>query len=213
MLMIEFQKILTVCKLLGKEYPSHVFIGGVAVFLHAINDTNTKDSAESSHDADFMLSMADFGDLRDTDEVTANRRLNKHQIIRKGIEFDVYVEHQNKLIVPYREAATNARRISGVNVACPEHLLVLKLVAQMDRAGSAKGAKDERDLLTIVRVMKGKFKDGLILPYLRRKQVEALMKILQSNVFVHVSRGNVQKAKKLRELFAKFVNAIDEQIT
>lgn len=38
----------------------------------------------------------------------------------------------------------------GLRVACPEHLLILKLVAYEDRAGSPKGIKDEDDLVCIL---------------------------------------------------------------
>src|SRR5262245_5897824 len=105
--MSEFQRILAVAERLATEHPGHVFIGGVAVYLHAVNNARTRDLAEASHDADFMLSLADFADLRDTDEVVANRRLSKHQLIRDGVEFDVYVERQNNLIVPYDEAGAH----------------------------------------------------------------------------------------------------------
>jgi hypothetical protein len=71
---------------LAREHPGHVFIGGVAVYLHAINNPRTRDLAEASHVADFMLALADFADLRDTDEVVANRRLSKHRLIRDGVE-------------------------------------------------------------------------------------------------------------------------------
>ena len=43
--------------------------------------------------------------------------------------------------------------IDGVCIASLEHLLVLKLDAYASRRGSAKGAKDERDLIKILHLL------------------------------------------------------------
>lgn len=204
----EFNRILAEVARLAEEHPGHVFIGGVAVYLHAINNARTKELAEASHDADFMLALAEFADLRDTDEVVANRRLSKHQVIRRGVEFDVYVERQNRLVVPYDEAAAHAIAYGPIRAACLEHLLVLKLDALRDRIGSAKGDKDARDLVTVARVSGGKIRSKIAEPFLRDEHVELLERVAASPVFTYIARGNAHEAKALRKMFNDFVGAV-----
>lgn len=206
--MESFQRILAEVARLAEEHPGHVFIGGVAVYLHAVNNPRTKDSAEASHDADFMLSLADFADLRDTDEVVANRRLSKHQLIRHGVEFDVYVERQNKLVVPYDEAAAHAVAYGPIRAACLEHLLVLKLEALRDRIRSAKGDKDARDLVTIAKIAGTSIRRQIATPYLREEHLQLLEQVAASPVFTYIARGNAHEAKALRTRFTDFVAAV-----
>jgi hypothetical protein len=208
--MKEFQKILEQVARLAGEHPGHVFIGGVAVYLHAVNNAATKDLAEASHDADFMLSLADFADLRDTDEVVANRRLSKHQMIRDGIEFDVYVERQNNLLVPYDEAAAHADAYGAIRVACLEHLLVLKAEAFRDRKRSAKGDKDARDLVTIARLSGRRVRPRLANPFLKDVHRNLLQEIAEGPVFTYIARGNVHTAKALRKTFQGFLEALKQ---
>ncbi len=206
--MDEFQRILGEVARIAEEHPGHVFIGGVAVYLHAINNPRTKEGAEASHDADFMLALSEFADLRDTDEVVANRRLSKHQLIRRGVEFDVYVERQNNLLVPYDEAAAHADAYGPIRVACLEHLVVLKLEALRDRMNSAKGDKDARDLVTIARVSGGKIRPALASPFVRDEHMDLLERVAKSHVFTYLTRGNAHEAKALRRLFTDFVSAL-----
>lgn len=111
-----------------------VFIGGVAVYLHIDKDALPPGFVEFSHDADPYFSLADFADLRDIEKVTANRRLNRHQIIRHGVEYDINLERHNSLAGPYSEARAHSVVLDGMRVACLEHLLLLKL----DACGSRK---------------------------------------------------------------------------
>lgn len=208
--MSDFQKILSACKQIASEHPGHVFIGGVATYLHAVNKSRTRKNAEASHDADFMISLADFADLRDTDEVVPNRRLSKHQLIRDGVEFDVYVQHQNKLAVPFEDAFEKAVTYGDVKVACPEHLLILKTNAAIDRDGSAKGDKDARDIVMIADVMDGKIRRELIEPYLRAKHVQMAAKIADSGIFMTLAKGNAHAAKTSRTMFSSFVSALSK---
>jgi hypothetical protein len=208
--MSEFQRILMQVERLAREHPGHVFIGGVAVYLHAINNPRTKDLAEASHDADFMLALADFADLRDTDEVVANRRLSKHQLIRDGVEFDVYVERQNNQLVPYDESAAHAVSYGAIRVACLEHLLVLKLEALRDRFRSAKGDKDTRDLVTIARLSGSAFRPGVVAPFLRDEHLSLLRQVCAGPVFTYIAGGNAHEAKRLRKTFFDFVSTVSD---
>jgi len=204
-----FQHILNASADLAEDLPGHVFIGGVAIYLHAINTPHADKWAESSHDSDLMMSLADFSDVRDTFEVTDNRRLGKHQIVYDSVAFDVYVERLNSLIVPYDDVFAAAVTYDTLRVACLEHLLLLKLEAHTDRAGSPKGEKDERDLVDIQILSGSKMDEGLVSPYLRDKHLLSLEKVARGRVFLDVCKGNVHAAKKMRKKFEAFARTIE----
>lgn len=186
-----------------------VFIGGVAVYLHIDKDALPPGFIEFSHDADLYFSLADFADLRDIEEVTANRRLNKHQIIKHGVEYDIYLERHNSLAVPYSEARAHSVVIDGMRAACLEHLLVLKLDAYGSRKGSSKGAKDERDLIRICYLLAGKGVDmGLITPYLDNDRMNLLKTLRNSPGFLVLCEGNAHKAKPVRDAVNEVVKMI-----
>lgn len=127
-----------------------VFIGGIAVFFHALD--KEKKLAEFSHDGDLMISRLQYPDMRELYECIPNNRLNKAQFIKDGFEFDVYVEGRNSLIVPYPDVVSHSI-CKGVRVAALEHLLALKLEAYKDRKDSSKGLKDGRDIQRILFLM------------------------------------------------------------
>ena len=188
-----------------------VFIGGIAVYLHSVAGGADKNSpfVEFSHDADFYISMSDLGDLRDIEEVTPNRRLSKYQFIKNGIDFDVYVERQSGLRVPWSEIAQHSVLIDGIRAASLEHLLVLKLDAYADRGASAKGRKDERDVARIVYLLSlGKPKRVLVQKYLTKADEALLQKVSKSDVFPLLVDGNLRKARQLREKFTATVTRI-----
>jgi hypothetical protein len=203
-----FQHVLSVSSLLADELPKHVFIGDIAIYLHAVNNPATRSTSEFSHDSDFMVSLADFSTLRDSQEVTSNLRLGKHQLVLEGVEFDVYVERHNNLIVPYDEVYAHSKLYGNMSVACVEHLLLLKLEAYGSRARSAKGDKDARDVVNLAIVCRGRVRSRLMAPFLRRSHVDSLIKISQGRVFTEMCRGNVHEARKLRERFEDMVQSI-----
>lgn len=181
-----------------------VFIGGVAVYLHSYK--KNEGLLEISHDADFYLSLRDFADLRDLEEVTANRRLQKHQFIKNGCEFDVYVERNNSLSVHFDDIMKHSTVIDGIRVAALEHLLVLKINAYMDRKASAKGGKDLRDIIKIIITLDpGAIKSEILNRYLAIKQYDEITKETDAdkNVFLTLVGGNKHEASKLCERFKK----------
>lgn len=196
---------------LSELFPDGIaFIGGVAVLLHVKDHKLPERFIELSHDGDFYVSLADFADLRDLEEVTANRRLNKHQIIKNGLEYDVYLENHNRLIVKYADVMSSSRVVDGVRVACLEHLLLLKLDAYRSRRGSAKGTKDERDLIKICYLMKtrGPRKEPLR-RYLVAEAIEALGQLRKSAEFMNICGGNAHQARELREAMLGVVEAVE----
>lgn len=203
----DFQRLLTACDEVSHEYPNGVvYIGGIAVYLHAINNPRTEQYAESTHYADFYISFADMGDLRDAEEVVPNRRLNKHQMMRDGFEFDIYTERQSGLIVPYDAVMASAKQYEAFRVAGLEHLLALKLEAYRDRRSSAKGQKDAKDIYRIAILAaegKDKFDWSLAEPYLTDEHLALLDEIRRGSAAVNMARGNAKLAKELRATVAR----------
>jgi hypothetical protein len=206
--MVDFGKILQLCSGLSSDLTDVVFIGGVGVYLHALAKAKANLPPESSHDADFMISFVDYGTLKDLEELTPNPRLAKHQMIVDGVEFDVYVERLNRLVVPYDEVYAHSVEIEGIRVACLEHLLILKLEAFQDREHSTKGIKDRRDVAKIGLLLGKKFERDLALPYMRSDLEDRLRDIARSTVFVELSEKNVHTAKKLRGAFSTVVDSL-----
>ena len=210
----EFETLLAVCAEVAGLFPDGVvFIGGIAVYLHAKNVDETRELAEFTHDADFYISLADMADLRDIEEVTTNRRRSKHQMIKSGFEFDVYTERRAPLLVPYETVVASSQVIGGIRVASLEHLTVLKLEAFADRRGSAKGDKDAKDLLRIAAVAaRGgrRFRRELVLPHVRDEHRELLALVERGPQPLALARGNAKDAKALRREFSAIVAELEE---
>lgn len=206
----EFQELLLACQEIGSAYPHGVvFIGGIAVYLHAINHEDTIALAEFTHDADFYISIVDMADLRDVEEVVPNRRLSKHQLVKRGFEFDIYTERHSALIVPYDQVMAHAVLYDSLRVACLEHLLVLKLEAYRDRASSAKGQKDAKDLIRLALVANAKDEPidaELCGGYLSDDHIELLERVQRGPEFLSLAKGNAKQAKQMRQQFAEMVS-------
>lgn len=186
-----------------------VFIGGVAVLLHVRDQHLPPRFVELSHDGDFYVSLSDFADLRDLEEVTANRRLDKHQIIKDGFEYDVYLEDHNSLRVRFVDVLAASTVVDGVRLASLEHLLILKLDAYASRRGSAKGRKDERDLVKITYLMRPTGpRPALLAGYLTLDDAAALDAVRRSSEIMDLCGGNAHEARELRSAVGGVVDAI-----
>ena len=180
------------------------------MYLHARQARLAPWGVEFSHDGDFYVSLTDFSDLRDIEEVTANRRLSKHQFIKNGLSFDVYLEYNNTLRVPYADAWDHSSIIENVRVASPEHLLLLKLDAYADRKGSAKGRKDERDLIRIAHILsRSHVHKRWLEPYATVEDVRLLTEAIRSQEFMLMTK-NIKQANSLRSDFRVILNDMRE---
>jgi hypothetical protein len=206
--MPSFAKILDLCSLLSGELADIVFIGGVAVYLHTLRRELAAAPPEASHDADFMISLSDYGILKDEEELTSTPRLAKHQMIVDGVEFDVYVERLNRLVVPYDEVFAHSEVIEGVRVACLEHLLVLKLEALEKRGHSSKGDKDRRDVAKIGLMLGRRTRKSLIRPYARDEHIALLDDLSRSAIFFDLCSRNSHVAKRARTSFTAFAGDV-----
>jgi hypothetical protein len=206
--MTTFDKILDTCLGLSRELPDVVFIGGVAVYLHTLRRASASIPLEASHDADLAISFAGYDILKDEAEITATPRLAKHQMVVDNVEFDVYVERLNRLVVPYDEIFAYKEVVGEINVACLEHLLVLKLEAFVKREHSSKGDKDRRDVVKIGLLLGRKVRKFLIRPYMHDELGSRLDDIARCAIFAELCENNAHVAKKLRETFKVFVSSV-----
>ena len=78
----KFKRLLTQVSEVGRLYDGVVFIGGIAVYMHAMNHGPTSSLAEMTHDADFYISLSSLSDLREIEELVQNSRLSKHEFQR-----------------------------------------------------------------------------------------------------------------------------------
>lgn len=212
----EWEKLLSKTEEISGFFESIVLIGGVAVYLHAMKQQKTG-YAESSHDGDFVISLADYADMRDFAEVTSNKRLSKHQMIEGGLEFDVYVENVDKLAIPYAVIAANADTCpmekTEVKIACLEHLLSLKMAAYSNRKALAKGRKDARDVIRIMFLSEGQMDASLLYGYLNDTNTTEIDNIMsQFPLFLEVAKGNSYEASKIKESATSNWEAIKKKL-
>ena len=206
----DFDRLVSLCHEIGRRYePGLIFIGGIGVYLHAINSPGVKDLAEATKDADLYISISGFSDLREIEEVSANRRLNKHEFRKDGFSFDVYTERHSDLPVPYAEVAANAHRYDGVRVAAPEHLLTLKLDAAVDRKGSEHGRKDIKDIIRLMLVAgASRFDAKQCAAFMQDRHLELLESIERGPEFLSLARGNAKEAKATRAMFSAVLEPV-----
>lgn len=208
----EFDVLLKECSKISDFYDGVVFIGGMAIFMHCVNakDGFTSGVAEFTHDGDFYISLPSMSDLRDNEDVVPNRRLSKHQIIKKGFEFDIYTEHNSSLIVPYSDVAASAVRMGGFVVASLPHLLALKLEAFADRKNSSKGDKDAKDVLRIALCAKEEgFDSEEYVKYSSDEHDELLKVVLKGAYAISMASGNHHQAKKARDAVSELIEKIN----
>lgn len=188
-----------------------VMIGGIAVWLHA-KTAIEEQYIDLSHDADFYLSMADYSDLREIEVVTQNRRLGKCQVIKNNIDFDIYIENQTDLVVPYSHAVANSVVLDGTRCACLGHLLTLKYKAWQDRKQSSKGEKDRRDLARIL-ITQGHYGDlqPSSLDFLPHGALMHVREVAETPaIFKQMAIGNAFVAKQLQEKAIHGIECIEK---
>ncbi len=209
-----FDRLLSLCQEIGLLYePGLVFIGGIGVFLHAVNHAEVKELAEATQDADLYISVAGYSDLREIEELTANNRLSKHEFKKGGFSFDVYTERQSKLPVPYSHVSARAQSYDGVRVAAPEHLLILKLDAAVERKGSEHGRKDIKDIirLFLVSASRKAFDTKACCSFMQDRHYAMLEEISKGPEFLSLALGNAKHAKQMRTRFDLLLNLIRKE--
>ncbi|TAM74372.1 hypothetical protein EPN44_11145 [bacterium] len=194
----DWERLQTLVRHVSTEFPDAVFIGGIAVAQHAKQFNPALE--ESSHDADLYISLAGKNEMRDRYEVARNERLGKDSVLIDGEDFDLYVERQHRLAIPYDEIAAHSQEVDGIRVAALEHLLILKLDAAGDRWGSAKGEKDLRDLARIVSLMRAP-REALLAPHLDERRLGLLGDLGRRRDIFQRMGLNAHEGSRLRRTF------------
>jgi hypothetical protein len=204
--------LLSLTQRISREFPDAVFIGGVAVAQYAKQRNPILE--EASHDADLYLSLLGKNEMRDRYEVLRNERLGKDSVLVDGEDFDLYIERQHRLAVPYDQIRANSTTINDIRVASLEHLLILKLDAAADRLGSAKGDKDQRDIARIVMLLEHP-RPSLLKQHLDERRLRTLQSVArQRDIFQRMGLG-AHEAAAMRRILDKhtttIVNSISER--
>lgn len=186
-----------------------VLIGGIAVWLHSKASADLV--PECTYDADLYISLPAWAEVRDVYDTTANRRLNKHQAIVQGVEIDLYVEHHHGLRLDYATVMAHAVSLDGVQVACLEHLLLLKIDALQARQGSAHGAKDRRDVAKILVLLADQAPDQVVL-HGQPDDLTVVRQVVRSEAFADIAGGNAHRASALRRRATLFLQAWDRAV-
>lgn len=195
-----FQSLLSVVNEVGHLYENLVYIGGIAVYLHSINNPLTEAYAEATADADLYISLASLSQLRSIEELTQTPRLKMQTFQKEGFSFDVYAERQSTLPVPYAQVVAHAVTYDGVQVASLEDLLVLKLAAAAARHASEHGRKDAKDVIRLLLLasMAENFDTARATDYMQPDHFERLELIIKGPEFLSMAEGNSKLAKRLR---------------
>lgn len=119
-----------------------ILIGGWAVFLYT--------RALKSKDIDIIVEYDGLEKLRQAFNLIKNDRLKKYEIVLDEIDIDIYTPFYSDLGIPAEEIRSYAKNIEGFLVPRAEVLLILKQRANLERAGTPKGKKDEIDILGLL---------------------------------------------------------------
>jgi hypothetical protein len=193
-------------KQLGNEI---VFIGGIAIYLHTVYpEEPVLFQSEVTHDADALVSLSAYQVLRNDYDFVVNKRLHKGQVtIHNRLDVDIYVERQSRLRVDYHELDMYSVKLGHVKVACLSHLLLLKLAALEDRGGSAKGAKDRRDIAKLLALL-GDLLDIDMPGEFTRADLKAIDGVIRSSAFMEIAGRNSKVASRLRGKAESFVESL-----
>lgn len=162
---------------------------------------------EASHDADIYLSMSDYIDLRDIEDVMQNKTSNKRQIIRNDINIGIYLENQHSLAISFYDISAHSVVVNGLRIACLEHLLILKVDAAMDRRGEKK-KKDNRDLAKIILLL-DKPDHNILDQWLTSDRLEYIFSLKRkTDLFLEIAKGNAHAAKQLAIQYSKNLGLI-----
>ena len=172
-----------------------VLIGGWAIYLYT--------KSLKSKDIDFVTSISELKNIGLEYTLHKNERLRKYEIKMGEIDVDIYVPYWSKLAVPPEDIIKNAVSIENFKVVSPEHLLILKIDAEISRKNSIKGFKDRVDIIALL--LSGYVnKDKLfhILRNLRMEyQIDELRRIIQMayDEFLYLSIRNPREIKKIKK--------------
>lgn len=103
--------------------------------------------ALKSKDIDIIVDYEELAKMKEDYGVFKNDRLKKYEIKTGEFDIDIYLPHYSDLGIDVEKIAGLAVSREGFIVPPMEILLMLKLCAWRERKASAKGRKDELDIL------------------------------------------------------------------
>jgi len=174
------QKSFNFLKQLKKNY-DFVLIGGWAVFLYS--------HALKSKDIDVIIDYETLGKLKESYEVTKNDRLKKYEVKTGQFDIDIYLPHYSDLGIEVEKIVQSAVIRKGFTIPQLEALFLLKLRAWQSRSGSAKGKKDELDVLSLA-----------ILPEFNWKELKILVKDHSLDVEYQAFTTLLKNTRNIKEL-------------
>lgn len=213
----KFRELLSACSEIATAFPEGVvFIGGMAVYLHAVNSTGTEGLAGFTEDASFYISLADLADLRDDEVVVPIRPLSKHRMVKGAFGFDIYTERLASLAVPYEAVLAYSQVFGEFRVSSLEHLLVLKLEAFRAQHDDAMRAEHAKDVLRIAALAKHRsrgFRAGLVAPFFRGEYANVLDAIRDGPYGAALARGDAVRSKELHGPLDWLADALKSGLT
>ena len=123
-----------------KKY-DFILIGGWAVYLYS--------KSLKSKDIDIIIDYDVLAKIKETDEVLKNERLNKYEINARHFDVDIYLPYFSRVGIEVEEIKKFTVGKEGFIVPALEILFLMKLFAWHNRRGSAKGQKDELDIMSL----------------------------------------------------------------
>lgn len=125
-----------------KRQLNFVLIGGWAVWLYT--------KALKSKDIDIIINYDQIEILRQNYSLTKNDRLTKFEARNEEVQIDVYLPFFSKLGLPVEEIIKDTQKVETFALPSPEMLLAMKLYTFTQRGFSAKGQKDQLDILSLI---------------------------------------------------------------
>lgn len=134
------EKSFLVLQELKRKY-QFILIGGWAVFLYT--------HSLKSKDIDIIVDYNELGALRQDYPIIKNERLKKYEIKLEEIDVDIYIPHYSSIGLKLEAVKSNTIKREGFLLPVLEILFLLKLYVWQERRGTAKGKKDELDILSL----------------------------------------------------------------
>lgn len=177
---------------LKRDY-QFILIGGWAVYLYT--------RALKSKDIDIIIDYSELTKMREKYEVFKNDRLKKYEIKTGEFDVDIYLPHYSDLGIKAEAVVKGVVSREGFAMPEVEMLLLLKLFAWQERRGSAKGQKDELDILSLATLPEFDWKKymGLVKKFDLRVHHKNFVDLLKNIRRVEVLDLNEQKMSKIKK--------------
>lgn len=125
-----------------KRKVDFILIGGWAVYLYTKN--------LKSKDIDIIIDYPQLEFFKNNFTVSKNERLKKYEVIKDGVDIDIYLPYFSKLGLSVEEVIKHPDKKETLILVKKEMLLITKQAAYTARKTSIKGQKDKIDIISLV---------------------------------------------------------------